>query len=218
MTNRGQDLAIQTAEKGEGYAVIDSPLYAEEQTSEDGRGAGPNELFFAVRSRDTKNQRYDVLLSQLPEGTRVYRKETGTKKIEVSAGTGTYEKVFLKNPDGSPKYVRAEYEGQYPKYNPDGSLMTTEIPADCMAEYIRQVPVRGLDLNTVQEMMLEPEKGMTESENQETLLKPMTQSELLFVKGKVERILRKHGKATPRSKDADGRISCSDIRLSLIHI
>ena len=84
LTNRGQDLQTQTAGKGDGYAVIASPLYAEEQTAEDGPGAGPNELFFSVRSRDTKDQRYDVLLSQLPEGVRFYRKETGIKKTEVS--------------------------------------------------------------------------------------------------------------------------------------
>lgn len=210
LTNRGQDLQTQTAGKGDGYAVIASPLYAEEQTAEDGPGAGPNELFFSVRSRDTKDQRYDVLLSQLPEGVRFYRKETGIKKTEVSAGTGTYEKVFLKNPDGSPKYIRAEYEGQYPRYNEDGSLMTKEFPVDCGAEQIRQVPVRGLDLDIVQEMMMEPEKGMTEAENQEELLKPASESELLFIKGKTERILRKHGKATPKNKEG-GKTSYSDI-------
>lgn len=212
LTNRGQDLQLQTTETGEGYAVIASPLYAEEQTAEDGTGAGPDELFFAARSRDTKNQRYDLLLSQLPKGVRFYRKETGMKKIEVSAGTGTYEKVFLKNPDGSPRYIKAEYEGQYPRYNEDGSLMTEELPVNRGAEHIRQVPVRELDLDIVQEMMLEPEKGMTESQNQKQLLKPVTESELLFVKGKVERILRKHGKATPKRREEGGKISYSDIR------
>ena len=212
LTNRGQELQTQKEEEREGYAVVSSPLYAEEQTSEDGKGAGPNELFFSVRSKDTKDQRFDVLLSQLPSGVKIYRKETGMKKIEVSAGTGIYEKVLLKNPDGSPQYIRAEYEGQYPKYKEDGSLMTEEIPADCTAEHIRQVPVRELDLEMVQEMMMEPEEGMTASENQAKLQKPMTKSELLFVKGKVERILRKHGKATPKRKNTDGKISYSDIR------
>lgn len=211
LTNRGQELQTQTSEKGKGYVVISAPLYAEEQTSEDGMGAGPDELFFAVRSRDTNAQRYDVLLSQLPEGVRFYRKETGMKKTEVSAGTGTYEKVFLNNPDGSPRYVRAEYEGQYPRYNADGSLMTEELPADCMAEQIRQVPVRELDLDIVQEMLLEPETGMTESENQKELLKPVAESRLLFIKGKVERILRGHGKATPKSRKDGDKIIYSDI-------
>lgn len=118
--------------------------------------------------------------------------------------------MFLKNPDGSPKYIRAEYEGQYPRYNEDGSLMTKEFPVDCGAERIRQVPVRGLDLDIVQEMMMEPEKGMTEAENQEELLKPASESELLFIKGKTERILRKHGKATPKNKEG-GKTSYSDI-------
>ena len=36
--------------------------------------------------------------------------------------------------------------------------MTKEFPVDCGAERIRQVPVRGLDLDIVQEMMMEPEK------------------------------------------------------------
>lgn len=57
---------------------------------------------------------------------------------------------------------------------------------------------------------MEPEKGMTEAENQEELLKPASESELLFIKGKTERILRKHGKATPKNKEG-GKTSYSDI-------
>ena len=112
LTNRGQDLRAEAPEGGKGWAVISEPMYAEEQTSGDGEGAGPNELYFSARSRDTENQRYDLLLSNLPEGVQIYRKEIGTKQVEVTVGTGDYEKILLTNPDGTPRYLTAEHDYQ----------------------------------------------------------------------------------------------------------
>lgn len=211
LTNRGQNLQEKSPEAAEGYAVITQPLFADEQTGKDGDGAGPNELFFAARSRDTKNQTYDLVLSGLPEETEVYRKETGTKQAEVSVGTGTYEKVLLTNPDGSPKYIRAQKEYQYPKYNPDKSLMTREIPVNYIASGVRQVSVRPLDTQLIKAVLEQAEGSMTEEENKEALTMPFSESDLLFVKGKTENALRRNGKATPRGRRSGGGYGYSSI-------
>lgn len=211
LTNQGQELNAGVPEGGQGYAVISELLYADEQTSEDGTGAGPNELFFSARSKDTKDQRYDIVLSNLPKGVEMYRKEVGTKQVEVSVGTGTYEKVWLKHPDGSPKYVTADHDYQYPKYNADGSLMTEEVSMNYVASDVRQVSVRSLDEASVQEILNRGEEGMTEAQNLAELSTPFTSVHLPFVKGKVEAALRRNGKSTPRSKLAGGGYDYSSI-------
>ena len=199
VTNFGQDLEVKAPEESEGYAVITQQLFADEQTSDDGTGAGPNELFFAARSKDTKEQKYDIVLSGLPKGAEFYRREEGTRQIEVQVGTGTYEKVLLTNPDGSPRYIRAENDYQYLKYNADGSPMMKEMPINYVAERFRQVTVRPLDEAVIQAALNKAEGEMTEDENQSMLAETFTAGNLLFVKGKVEKALRKNGKSTPGS-------------------
>ena len=212
LTNRGQDLRAEAPEGGKGWAVISEPMYAEEQTSGDGEGAGPNELYFSARSRDTENQRYDLLLSNLPEGVQIYRKEIGTKQVEVTVGTGDYEKILLTNPDGTPRYLTAEHDYQYLKYNEDGSLMTREVPMNVEAHDIRQVSVRRLEEGAADEAIRQAEEGMTEEEIQAELAKPFKTAALPFVKGKVEKALRRNGKSTPRSRLKGGRYGYSSIR------
>lgn len=211
LTNLGQDLDVKAPESADGYAVITQQLFADEQTSEDGKGAGPNELFFAARSKDTKDQRYDLILSGLPKGAEFYRKDTGTSQVEVTVGTGSYEKIFLTNPDGSPKYIRAEKEYQYPKYNSDQSLMMREIPVNCIAERFRQVSVRPLNAEIIQAVLNQPDKTMTDEENQEALAKPFSAESVLFVKAKTETALRRNGRATPRKKLLEGGSIYSDM-------
>ena len=211
LTNRGQDLTAKAPEGGEGYAVIAEPLSSEEQTSEDGTGAGPNELFFSARSRDTADQKYDIVLSNLPKGAEIFRKDVGTKEVEVTVGTGTYEKVLLKNPDGTPKYITAEHDYQYPKYTDDGRLMTREVPINYAASGVRQVSVRGLDEEKVMEAVRQAEEGMTEEEIETELGKTFQTAALPFVKGKVEKALRRNGKTTPRSRLENGGYDYSNI-------
>ena len=211
LTNRGQDLTAKAPEGGGGYAVIAEPLSSEEQTSEDGKGAGPNELFFSARSRDTADQKYDIVLSNLPKGAEIFRKDVGTKEVEVTVGTGTYEKVLLKNPDGTPKYITAEHDYQYPKYTADGSLMTREVPINYAASGVRQVSARVLDEETVMEAVRQAEEGMTEEEIETELGKTFQTAALPFVKGKVEKALRRNGKTTPRSRLENGGYDYSSI-------
>lgn len=211
LTNLNQDLNVKSPEESKGYAMISSPLFSDEQTSEDGTGAGPNEIFFAARSKDTKNQKYDILLSGLPEGTEFYRKETGGRQSEVLVGTGVYEKVLSTNPDGSPLYIRAEHGYQYPKYNADGSMMTTDVPINYVAERFRQAYVRVLNEEVILAVLNRADSGMTEDENRETLLQPFSSVSLPYVKGKVESALRKNGKATPKRRLSGGGYDYSGI-------
>ena len=197
ITNFGQDLEVKAPEEAKGHAVVTQQLFADEQTSDDGTGARPNDLYFAARSKDTKEQKYDIVLSGLPKGAEFYRREEGTRQIEVQVGTGTYEKVLLTNPDGSPRYIRAENDHQYLKYNPDGSPMMKEVPINYVAERFRQVTVRPLDKALIQAVLNKADGGMTEDENQSMLVETFTSGNLLFVKGKVEKALRKNGKSTP---------------------
>ena len=53
LTNSGQDLEAKAPENGEGYAVIERQMFADEQTSDDGNGARSNEIFFSAKSKDT---------------------------------------------------------------------------------------------------------------------------------------------------------------------
>ena len=204
LTNSGQDLEAKAPENGEGYAVIERQMFADEQTSDDGDGARSNEIFFSAKSRDTKDQTYDIVLTGLPEGVTVYRKDTGTKQIEVEAGTGVYDRVPVINPDGTPKYVTAEHDYQYPKYNADGTMMTQEVPINYVANRFLQVPVRQLDEEKVLEVLNAAEGTMTEEENREMLDEAFSGAQLAYVKGKVETALRKNGKATPRSEVSGG--------------
>lgn len=211
ITNRDQDPAEEAPEAAAGYALISRPLYADEQTSDDGSGSGPNELFFTARSKDTKDQKYDLVLPELPEGVEFYRKETGSKAVEAQVGTGIYEKVYLMNPDGTPKYIRAENDYQYLRYNAVGSMMTKQVSVNFIAERFRQAVIRTIDADTVQAVLNRADGSMTEEENGEILLKPFTEGNLLFVKGKVEAILRKNGKLTPKSVIRSGHNDYSSI-------
>ncbi len=210
LTNRGQDTDAGAPEPGKGYAGIARPLFADGQTSDQGEGSGPNELFFSSEARDTGG-RYDIVLSGLPAGAAIYRKEAGTRQAEALVGTGVYEKVFLTNPDGTPVYLKAERPFQYPKYNADGSLMKQEVLTNEAVNRFRQVSARRLQEQAVREALERADGGMTEAENLEMLEQPFTRDKLAFVKGKAEAALRRNKKATPGSRLAGGGMDYSSI-------
>ena len=75
--------------------------------------------------------------------------------------------------------------------------MMKEVPINYVAERFRQVTVRPLDKALIQAVLNKADGGMTEDENQSMLVETFTSGNLLFVKGKVEKALRKNGKSTP---------------------
>ena len=196
ITNLGQDLDVGVPEPGEGYAHISMQMYGEEQAG-DG-GADTNEIFFSAESRDTKDGTFDIVVSGLPDGVSFYRKDEGTGTVSVEAGTGVYEKVY------TGELAVAEHDYQYPRYYADGTPMIKKIPIDYAAGWMRQVKVQELVPETVETVLLQAETGMTEEENADKLEKTFEIDDFYYLKGKAERVLRRHGKATPRTPGAAG--------------
>lgn len=206
-TNAGQNLeagVLDNPSEG-GYAAIVNHLSAEEQTSEDGQGAGPNELFFTTESEDTGKTGYVLELSGLPKGASFYRKEVGTVVFETETGTGIWEKKLCCEEDGTPIYLRAEHAFQYPKYQENGELLTNKRPASLQADFIRQVTVRPIKEETIRKTLLESDADETQEELQAYLQQPFKEEELLFVKEKVETVLRRNKKTVAKAGEtADG--------------
>lgn len=215
LSNYGQDYNV-AASEGTGYAIVSRNLYPEEQIKENPDGtygnADVNELFFSVKTKDTGTGGFDVYWSNLPAGIKAYRLESGIRQIELDVPTGQKEKVYLTNEDGSPKYVTAEQDYQYPRFNPDGSLQTAERPVSYVANSFRLVEERPLDVGKVQAAIEQAEQGLDAERVAERLAEDFTadQEGFLFIKAKVERALRVCGKRSPKRNGEETEYS--DIR------
>lgn len=214
VTNRGQDCEIGLP-VGTGYANISRSLYAEGQISAHPTGAygdpDVNELFFTAESKGTGKNGFDVVLGHIPDGARVYRLDTGTEMREAEVGTGVYDVIYLTNGDGSPKYVVAENDYQYPRYNPDGSLMTEEISVNYRVNQIPAMTPKPLDVTKVQSALEEAEPGINKEEVIQRLAEDFavdSEENIAFIKSKAERALRACGKGTPRIT-VDGKMKYS---------
>lgn len=209
LTNYGQNCDMALPE-GTGYVNITKRLYGEGQIAPDATGAygdpDINELFFSAQSRGTEAEGFDIVLYNLPSDAKVYRLDTGTGQKEVEIGTGVYEKTALTNPDGSLQYVVAERDGQYPKYQEDGSLMTEEISVNYEARLIPVMERCPLDEGKTLAAM----EAAEESADQETVAAMLAEDFDLaagkFLKGKVERALRASGKHTPKQTGEKGPV------------
>ena len=67
---------------------------------------------------------------------------------------------------------------------------------------MRQVRVQELVPETVEAVLLQAETGMTEEENADKLVKTFDVDDFCYLKGKAERVLRRHAKITPRTPGA----------------
>lgn len=200
LTNRGQDLSAGVP-VGEGYVSIIKGMEVEGQITEekaDGSYGNPdyNEIFFTLKSQGTGTDGFDIILEGLPEGTKLYRHDAGTKEVEVSVGTGNFVEAPVLDEQGDPVYVVAEKENQYPRYNEDGSLMTEEAPANAFSSFVSVMP-KGLSEQVIGRILHRAEDGLTEDETAERLTRTFDPAELDFFKLKVEAILRGNGKSTP---------------------
>lgn len=206
-TNAGQDPEITAAEsESAGYAVVTKGLYAEQQVQSGASGAYGDpafqELFFQVNSE--KSGGFDLVFSGIPAGSRLYRLDTTIKTEAAFIGTGCFTEVAETDALGNPVYVTAEYEGQYPKYDETGSLLTRNRPVNRTVTDVPCVEESGLDADRCEELMLRAESGMEEAEVLTALRNPFTRQALEFVKYKLELILRAHGKGTPRQNQGSG--------------
>ncbi len=201
LTNAGQDFSVSAEESSrDGYAVITEALYAEQQVRSGATGAYGDptfgELFFTVESKNSGG--YDLVFSGLPAGARLYRLDTAEGTEPVQVGTGTMVEIPETDWLGNPVYAVTEYEGQYPRYDVDGKLLTRERPVSRKVQNVEMINRKGLDEARCEALLSQAENGMDETAVLEKLAAPFTLDEQNFVKYKLERILRAHGKGTPR--------------------
>lgn len=211
LTNRAQDPEV-AVQEASGYASVTSGLWAEMQEPVNPTGEYgspyPNELFFSVASEQTGNQGFDLLLKNLPAGTRLYRLDTSTVPASYEAGTGEYELKYLTDSSGSPVYVTAEHDYQYPKYNADGSFMITERTINVQKDHI---PYRELMMlsDEATETALKKTSGITGDMTAEEIIAELSSefeiSKIRFMKAKLEEALRANGYRTPYIADGSDR-------------
>lgn len=205
-TNAGQDLDLSAAATREGYAVITKGLYAEQQvrTGADGAYGDPTfqELFFEVFGE--KSGGFDLIFSGIPEGSRLYRLDTQVRTESVQVGTGRFQESAETDLLGRPVYAVTEYEGQYPKYQEDGSLLTRERAVSRSVTNVERVTKKELDSSRCEELMQRAEGDLDEEAVMEILRKPFREDQKDFVKYKLELILRANGKGTPQKGSSTG--------------
>ena len=208
LTNNGASLDVTTNE-GKGSVAISRNLYIQGQES-----VGlENELFYEVTSKGTnENGGYDVVLTNLPEGTKIYRSDATTK-------TGTYpvldhyENVGKVDENGNPIYKKADTIG-IPILKGDGSddYLTYEKEANY---FISDLPIAAIK-NFNQSKIDETLKGQGQDDGTGNIIYPdfetmkteftMGQDStyyIRFVKAKLEKALRTAGMTTPKTTYKD---------------
>ena len=205
-TNAGQELEASAGTEREGYTVITKGLYAEQQVQSSASGAYGDpafqELFFQVSSE--KSGGFDLVFSEIPEESRLYRLDTQVRTEPAQIGTGRFTESVETDLFGRPVYAVTEFQGQYPRYDADGTLLTRERPvsrsvtdAECAAE-------KELDTSRCEALMKRPEENLNEDTVLEILRKPFQMEQQNFVKQKLELILRGNGKGTPKLSGTSG--------------
>lgn len=206
LTNRGQDLTTdQAAGTGTGSAFVSKNLFFELRPSKNPTGAfgdpDYNELFYYVRSFQTGANGFDVLLGNLPAGTKAYRPETGTKTVEIEVPFGDYLEFPVLDEAGNkiPVTVQNGEEGKYPKYQADGSMMTRDKVVNYTVRDAKLVTGDGLEHDRSDAALREAAGNLDEAQILEMLEKNFSTSEknLLFVKAKLEAALRANKKRVP---------------------
>ena len=206
-TNLGQDVSVGVPGGQTGYAGLAGILTAEEQIGENPTGGVDdpdyNQLFFRAESEKTADAGFDLVFRNLPEGAKLYRKDTASVTKEVEAGTGVYDEVPVKNALGLPVYVTAENDHQYPKYNADGTMKTKTTYVNFAARDVITVTRKGLDPAKVTNTILTPVQGISEADLLLKLSeKPDIAADFALIKTKVEQALRVNGKSSPSYKKA----------------
>lgn len=203
-TNAGQNLnEMAEQEEGDGYALITKNLYYEVRPSDTAAGTYDdpdyNELFFFADSQKTGKEGFEILLGNLPPGTKAYRAESGTRTVEMEVPYGDYQERPVFDQEGNPVYVVVQegQEGKYPKYHSDGTFVTREKTVNATVRNVKKAAGEALDHERCEEVMRSALGSMGEDEVEEQLEKTFTAASELFLKAKLEEILRANGRRTP---------------------
>ena len=116
LQNRGGDLSV-SEETNSGSVTVSRNLYIQGQDSI----GEANEPFFEVTSEGTnENGGYDIVLTKLPEGTKIYRHDSITEKEPIRR-LDRYEYVGKVDENGNPvNYVSVNI--------PEGENVVATIP------------------------------------------------------------------------------------------
>ena len=204
ITNAGQTFGQEEQEKqGEGYGLVTRNLFYEVRPSENPTGSYDdpdyNELFFMVQSKKTGAAGFDVLLGNLPSGTKAYRAEAGEKTIEVQVPYGDYQERPVVDADGNPVFVTVEpgEEGKYIRYQADGSIEVQEKPSNLRIRDFKMVSGKEIDREQTEVVIKSAISSMDEDQVADMLEKPFTTGSEVFFKAKLEAALRANGYRTP---------------------
>ena len=204
VSNRGYSLEV-TIPRGEGSAAVTRAPYVELQSSGEEEDTMPNVINFEVTSQGTGSRGYDIALSLFPRGARLYRKDTSQVEEQVETVTGQKEKQYLFDAWGHPIYQRADADNMYPKQNPDGSFVTEEAPVIAVIPSMGAAQIKTLDETAASEILDSGPDGRNDRErNKKPLeLNGSDDTRFLYVKMKVEAVLRACGFETPRQTDRE---------------
>lgn len=205
ITNFGAD--INTTEITENGSVrISKNLYIQGQETV----GEANEPFFEVTSEGTtENGGYDIVLTQLPEGAKIYRHDQVTKKGTFQA-VDHYEYIGKTDENGNPVYKTANTTG-IPILKGDGTndVLTEEKNAKYYLNGINAVNVKTFDETKILaalkgEAQIGPD-GNSRYPEFETLQQEFRMGQdstyyIRFVKYKLEQALRTSGITTPNGK------------------
>ena len=223
ITNFGQDEnAENKTETYKGKVNVTTKTYIDPQNE----AFAKNEVLFEVTSKDTGNLNngYDIVINNLPEGTKIHRLDYITKQKEIDTFDG-YEDVpafydengnLTDKDTGRPAYKIAQSDSSDIKVNQNGELIGKMEDATYTLNNIPVISnVHSFNDDKIDEIL--KGKEMTEEVNGEE--KTYYETERLIseefsdtsgiynrVKALVEKILRTSNIKTPSTKNDNGKI------------
>lgn len=212
VTNFGADLSV-TEETGTGTAAVSRNMYIQGQ---DTIGEA-NEPFFEVTSEGTAaNGGYDIVLTKLPAGTKIYRHDT-TMKIGTYQAFDHYDYVGKVDENGNPVYKKAEVPG-IPILKGDGSddVLQEEKDATLYVNQINTVNIKTFDELKIANALKGKEQtgadGNPYYPDYNTMqgnftMEPDSTYFIRFVKCKLEEALRTAGITTPNAKYVENGVT-----------
>lgn len=209
ITNKDAELNVVTEDKS-GSVTISENLYIQGQETI----GEQNEPFFEVTSEGTyENGGYDIVLTKLPEGTKIYRHDTTTKKGTFQA-IDHYDYVGKVDENGNPVYKVAKTTG-IPVLKGDGTdaLLTTQQEATHQVNQIHAVNIKEFDEEKIANSLKGDPRpnadGSISYPDYDTMQNAFTMGPdstyyIRFVKWKMEAALRTAGITTPNSTYRSG--------------
>ncbi len=211
-SNYGADLEVnlgniqESDSNTKGSVAMTRAPYVEQQSSGEEADTMPNVINFMITSQGTKEKGYDIIVSQFPEGSKLFRKDTTESETKTEVNTGQKEKKLLFDSNGQPIYQIADVDNTYPKRNEDGSFQTKEVAVSKVVSSMGKASLLTINEAVVKEIL---ESGSDEGGDdwkknaEELALNGKEEEQFLYVKMKVEMALRANEFETPKKREKD---------------